>query len=108
MRRRGGRRGLQGHRVRGWGRWVNLGDFEQVNGLPFVFLASSFRLYARGEGRVLTIGGESGMGRSVLAVGFQLSAEKIFWTESLISRYEIVERTLQSRVFADGSVTCAG
>ena len=55
-------RARQGTPVRGWERRVNPGALGLSGGLGGVFFASSFRLYARGDGGALTLGDESGLG----------------------------------------------
>jgi hypothetical protein len=52
-----------------WERSVNPEDFELVNRLLFVFLPSSFRLYARGDGGASTTRDEACGGQSRSWVG---------------------------------------
>jgi hypothetical protein len=54
------RGGRKGHRVRGWERWVNPGDFREVNGMASVWHASGICTDARRVGEALTLGSESG------------------------------------------------
>ena len=61
MPRRGGLEGPQGQPVRGWERWVNPGDFREVNGMASVWHASGICPDALRAGGALTLGGESGL-----------------------------------------------